>query len=305
MKVIVDTDPGQDDVMALTLLLKSTGVDITAVTTVAGNSTIENTTRNAAYTLGLLGRKDVPLYSGAAKPLKRKLIRAVVHGESGLDGVDLKNVESPLTNNAAEKIVDIVMQSSEPVTLLTLGPLTNIARAIMNDPVTMMRVHQIVIMGGAFEVPGNKSRVAEFNMFVDPEAASIVLDLPVTKVFVPLDACNHIQLKLADFKQVKNPALREALIAMNRPYIDNLKKDMATEGALMYDALAAYYLLEPERCPTEEISIELETKGYYTRGMTIIDMRPVQDNKRSNAKRVTSIPVEAFKSRFIATLNGS
>ena len=303
MKIIVDTDPGQDDAMALMLLLKSRSIDIAAVTTVAGNSTIANTTRNAAYILELLGRKDVPLYSGAAKPLERKLIRAVVHGESGLDGVDLKNIEGPLTNNAAEKIVDIIKQSLEPVTLLTLGPLTNIARAIMHDPETMARVHQIVIMGGAFEVAGNKNRVAEFNMFVDPEAASIVLDLPVKKVFVPLDVCNHIQLKLTDFKQINEPTLREPLIAMNRPYIDKLKEDMAADGALMYDVLAAYYLLEPEKCPTQEINIELETKGVYTRGMTIIDRRPVQDGKKPNAERVTSIPARAFRSRFTAALN--
>ncbi len=303
MKVIIDTDPGQDDAMALMLLLKSPRIDVAAITTVAGNSTIENTTRNAAYILRLLGRKDIPLYSGAAKPLERKLIQAVVHGESGLDGVDLKNTEDALTNNAAEKIVDTVKQSSEPVTLLTLGPLTNIARAIMRDPVTMKRVHQIVIMGGAFEVAGNKNRVAEFNMFVDPEAASIVLDLPVKKVFVPLDACNHIQLKLTDFEQINDSSLRKALIAMNRPYIESLKKDMASEGALMYDVLAAYYLLEPKKCSTQEINIELETKGDYTRGMTIIDKRPVPDSKKPNAERVTSIPEEAFKSRFITTLN--
>ena len=186
---------------------------------------------------------------------------------------------------------------------MTLGPLTNIAQAIMHDPETMKNVQRIVIMGGAFEVPGNKNRVAEFNMFVDPEAASVVLDLPVRKVFVPLDACNHIQLTLSDFEQVKNRSLREALLAMNRPYIENLKQDMAAEGALMYDVLAAYYVLDPEVCKTKAVNIELEITGEFTRGMTIIDKRPVPDKKQPNAERVQYIPAEAFKSRFITTLN--
>src|SRR5579871_6242593 len=120
-KIIIDTDAGHDDVLAMLLLLKSRRVDVKAITTVAGNSTIENVTRNAAYTLELLDkRKEIPLYSGFSTPLKRALIKAVVHGESGLDGVDLRNTKYTLTENAPKKIIHIVRDNPHEITLLTL-----------------------------------------------------------------------------------------------------------------------------------------------------------------------------------------
>src|SRR3989344_4117202 len=160
--VIIDTDPGHDDALAIMLAIKSDMFDIKAITTVAGNSTIENTTRNARYILNLLDREDIPVYSGAEKPLERKLIKAVVHGRSGLEGIDPKN-EPRLTNDAVEKMISIVKDNSE-ITIVTLGPLTNIALAIKKNPGIMKKVKEIITMGGAIKVPGNKNRVAEFNI---------------------------------------------------------------------------------------------------------------------------------------------
>src|SRR5205085_2809395 len=128
---------------------------------------------NARYVLDLLDRTDISIYSGAEKPLERALIQAVVHGESGLVGIDPTN-EPGLTGNAVEKILSIVKENPNEITIVTIGPLTNIAAAILKDPETMKKIKEIVIMGGAVKVPGNKNRVAEFNIFVDPEAADVV-----------------------------------------------------------------------------------------------------------------------------------
>lgn len=302
MKLIIDTDPGHDDAMALLYALKRKNINVLAVTTVAGNSTIENTTRNAQYILNLLGRDNVPLYSGAAKPLRRPLVQAVVHGTSGLDGIDPSN-EYAITNNAPEKIVKLVKQFPGEVTLLALGPLTNIAHAIELDRDAMKLVKGIVIMGGAFTVPGNKNRVAEFNMYVDPEAAAMVVDLPVPKTFVPLDACNEIQLQMSDFELITNKSIRDVLIKMNVPYMKNLRVDMNARGALMYDVLAAYFACNPLMCKLEQANVQIETKGEFTRGMTVIDQRPVLDNLPPNAQIVTFIPSKEFKDNFIQTLS--
>lgn len=303
MKLIIDTDPGHDDAMALLYAIKRKNINVLAVTTVAGNSRIENTTRNAQYVLNLLGRDDVPLYSGAAKPLKRPLVQAVVHGTSGLDGIDPSN-ECVLTDNAPEKIVELVKQFPGEVTLLALGPVTNIARAIELDRDAMSLVKEIVIMGGAFTVPGNKNRVAEFNMYVDPEAAAIAVDLPVQKTFVPLDACNEIQLQMSDFELITNKSIRDVLIKMNVPYMKNLQVDMNARGALMYDVLAAYFAANPSVCKLEQANVQIEAKGEFTRGMTIIDQRPVTDSLPPNAQIVTFISGKEFKKDFIDTLSG-
>ncbi len=301
-RVIIDTDPGQDDAMALMLMLKSS-FKVEAITTVAGNSVIENTTANARYVLGLISNEKTPIYSGASKPMKRKLIQAVVHGQSGLEGID-HNIAPNLTSDAVDKILELVKKNPNKLTILTLGPLTNIAVAIARNPEVMIKVKELVIMGGAFTVPGNKNRVAEFNIFVDPEAASIVTNFPVPKTFVPLDACNGIQLDLVEFEKVKNLKVKKALIDMNIPYIRNLKADMAASGALMYDVLAAYYLLERNKCQVYSANVQIETEGSITRGMTVIDRRPVTDNLAPNAKIVKNIPEIRFKKVFFDSLNG-
>ena len=303
-KIIIDTDPGHDDAMALMLAIKSPELEIVAVTTVCGNSTIENTTRNAEYILRYVGRNDISIYSGAEKPLERELVQAVVHGASGLEGVDPTN-EAHLSDDAAEQILRLVKANPNEITIVTLGPLTNIAQAIQKDPETMSLVKEIVSMGGAISVAGNKNRVAEFNIFVDPEAADIVMQFPVKKVLVPLDGCNHILLHMSDVAKITDQSCCTLLDKMLRPYIANLKKDAGERGALMYDPLTIFYLLQPKACQVAEYNILVETKGEVTRGMTVIDKRKVTDSLPVNAKVVTYIEANDFIDRFIRTLSGN
>ncbi len=300
MKVIIDTDPGHDDALAIMFALKSKKLDIQAITTVAGNSTIENTTRNASYILKLLGRTDIPVYSGSPRPLKRKLIQAVVHGKTGLAGVDVK-LQPCLSGNAVEKILQLVKENPGKITVIALGPLTNIATAILRDPKTMAKVQQIVIMGGAIAVPGNKNRVAEFNIFVDPEAADVVFKFPVKKVLVPLDACNEITMSLKEFSKIREVKLRSAVLKMMQAYIANLSKRGFGKGALLYDPLAVYCALAPSACVKKPMDIAVETKGELTRGMTVMERR--QGKAKSNVNVVTKIDSKKFKKDFIRALS--
>lgn len=302
-KIIIDTDPGHDDMLAMLLMLAAPSIDVLAVTTVAGNSTIQNVTNNARFILDLAGAPDMPLFSGAGTPLVREQVLAVVHGESGLDGAEVPG-QVELDDRAVDMIVELIRGNPNEVSLLILGPQTNIAKAIQRDPEAMKLVREFVIMGGAFDVPGNKNRVAEFNICVDPEAAAIVAAFPVPKVYIPLDICNDIQVPIEEFKRVNSASVRSTLLSTLAPYIKNIQQDeLPTEGALMYDALAAYYLLRPDSCQTKDEAIVVETRGEYTFGMTLIDKRPFSKKEPVNARIVTGIPKQKFIDDFFETLN--
>lgn len=298
MKYIIDTDPGIDDAMAIMLAVKA-GLDIVALTTVAGNSTIEHTTRNARYVLDLLNRNDIPVYSGSAKPLKRDLTLGVVHGINGLEGIDQKSPVR-LTHNAIEKILGIVSTNKE-ITIIALGPLTNIAKAIQKDPKAMSKIKEIVIMGGAIRVPGNKNRVAEFNMFVDPEAADIVLKFPIKKTLIPLDACNRVNMRLSDFQKIKGE-LKKNIMRIAKPYMNNIYREEGVYSAVMYDPLTVYYVLKPRACIIRKYDILVETKGDLTRGMTVADLRnkPERKNMIDVVEKVSTVK---FKKDFIGYLS--
>lgn len=298
--IIIDTDPGHDDALAIMLAVKSGQLNILAITTVAGNSTIENTTRNAQYILKLLDRADISVYSGAEKPLERELVQAVSHGKSGLEGIDPTDPAN-LTGDAVAKIISLVEATPE-VTIITLGPLTNIAQAIQKAPDTMKLVKEIVMMGGAIRVPGNQNRVAEFNIFVDPEAAGTVFRFPVKKTLVPLDACNHVKLQIEDFEGITDPKLKDPILAMMEPFIRNISDGQGVKAALMYDPLTVYYVLNPSVCMAREYDIAIETKGEITRGMTVADLR-LKSEKQANATVVEHIPAENFKEDFMKALN--
>jgi len=298
-KIIIDTDPGHDDALAIMMLERSGLFDICAVTTVAGNSTIQNTTNNARFILDLLGSK-VPLYSGSASPLRRELIQANVHGDNGLAGANIEKQEQ-LLDNAVDNIIDIVKKNEGLVTILTLGPLTNIARAFEKDPTIIPMIDSVVIMGGAISVHGNKNRVAEFNIFVDPDSAEIVFNAEVPKTLVPLDACNDVFLSIDDFDVLKGVSFYNDIRAMMEHYIAGILSFEKTNGAIMYDPLAAYYLINKEAFKTEMMDIRIETKGDLTRGMTVADKR-IWGDRKPNVNVALSANREEFVKDFLDIL---
>ncbi|MBW2970068.1 nucleoside hydrolase [Candidatus Woesearchaeota archaeon] len=279
MNVIIDTDLGVDDALALMLAIKSGKFNIKAITTVAGNTTIENATRNTKYILGLLNSK-IPVYSGEAKPLQRELIKAKVHGEQGLGEIKLTG-QTELTNNALQKITEL---SDEETTIITLGPLTNIAKAIPK-----LTAKQIIIMGGALKAPGNKNG-AEFNIYVDPEAADIVFKAPIKKTLMPLDVCNKVALSMKDFEQITG-ILKEPILKMVKLYTEKLQEE-GYKGAIMYDPLTIYYLLKPEAFKTAVHKIAADKTGKTTITQTGTEITTAED-----------IDAEEFKKDFLKTIN--
>lgn len=300
-KLIIDTDPGVDDAMALMLAIKSNAFEIQAITTVCGNATLEDVTRNAHYVLELLGESAIPLYSGAAQPLSRPLQISVVHGARGLGNIQPTNVPV-ITGDAVDKIIDLVQAAPGEVTIVALGPLTNVAQAIRKNPQAMRHVKEIAMMGGAVRAPGNKNRVAEFNFWVDPEAADIVFRFPVPKSIVPLDACNKIRYALSDFEAITNATLRDALVQMAEPYIHSIAQEDGVDAAPLYDPLTIFYLLHPEACQTYHCNIAIETKGQLTRGMSVADFR-AHPEAEPNTLVIDAVDETLFRRTFAQTLS--
>lgn len=297
--VIIDTDPGHDDALAIMLLVRSNMFDIRAITTVSGNVDIQKATNNARFILDLLN-SNVPIFSGADKPLKKNQILANVHGVSGLAGANVTKKEK-LNGLAVEKIIEIVRANPKQVTIVVIGPETNIAKAFIKDPELPNLIKQIVIMGGAINVPGNKSTVAEFNIFVDPDAAKIVFDAPVKKILVPLDVCNKIPMFLTDFNKIQGK-LRSPILSMMKEFIKGIAKFENFKGALVYDALATYFLVNPKAFTTTKMDVRVETKGELTNGMTVADKRSWEDQKL-NVEVVTKIDRKNFVKDFIKIMS--
>lgn len=299
-KIIIDTDPGKDDALAIFLLALAKNTDIKAITTVAGNTSIQNTTNNARFLVDLI-QKDIPIYSGAEKPLIKELVVANVHGSTGLSGVEVIKNE-PLSNNAVDQIIRIVKDNPGEISLIVIGPETNIALAFQKEPSLASLIKQLIIMGGAIEVPGNKNRVAEFNIFVDPDAAEIVFNSEAKKILIPLDICNTTPLFMDDFKKITNPQISSSIVSMMKPYIKAIKTFEGQEGALVYDALAAYYLLNKDAFKTTPMDVRIETKGNLTAGMSVADRRSWGE-KNPNIEVVTQINRDQFVKDFINILN--
>ncbi len=299
-QIIIDADPGHDDALAILLLEKSGLFDIKAITTVAGNSSVQDTTNNARYVLDLI-KSNAPIYSGAEKPIRRELIKAVVHGEGGLAGAEIIKQEK-LTENASDKIIEIVRNSPNKVSILAIAPETNIAEAFIKDLELPSLIKEIVIMGGAISVPGNKNRVGEFNIFVDPDAADIVFNANVKKILIPLDLCNEVFFNIKDFEKLKKSPLYEPIKNMMGFYIQGIQTFEKISGSLMYDPLAAYYLINPGAFKTVPMDVRVETQSELTRGMTVADRRKWGD-KKNNINVAVSVDKEAFARDFFDILN--
>lgn len=301
-RIILDTDPGHDDALAFFLLVSAKNITIEAITTVAGNATIENVTRNAFYLRNLSGKKDIPIFSGSEKPLKQKLSTAVIHGENGLAGVDVNRTEYTLTKNAVTFLEKYITENKKEIILLAIGPLTNIAKLFLKNPKIPRLLKELVIMGGAIDVVGNMNRVAEFNFFVDPDAASIVLGADVKKTLIPLDVCNQTALSMEDFAKMKESRLYPQIKRMMKHFIKGIKKEEGLNGAIVYDALASYFIINPDAFSLEPMDLVVETIGIHSRGMTVPERR-ISKKKRYNVNVAMKIDVKEFKNDFIAQIN--
>ncbi|BDC83176.1 pyrimidine-specific ribonucleoside hydrolase RihA [Aeromonas hydrophila] len=275
LPVILDCDPGHDDAIALILALASPELKVLAVTTSAGNQTPDKTLNNALRILTLLGRDDIPVAAGAPKPLARELIIADnVHGESGLDGPKLPDPAfAPVAMTALELMAKCLRESPEPVTLVPTGPLTNIALLLAAHPELKSKIARIVLMGGAAG-PGNWTPAAEFNIYVDPQAADMVFKsgLPIT--MCGLDVTHEAQVMDEDIERVRaitNPVAQCVAGLLDFFMIYHRDPKWGFAGAPLHDPCTIAWLLAPALFHGVECRVDIETGGTHTSGMTVVD----------------------------------
>ena len=298
-KIIIDTDPGQDDAFAILLALASPeDLDVLGITVVAGNVGLNWTERNTRIICELAGKPHVRVFAGCDRPLKRKLVTAEhVHGKTGLDGPVLAEPTMALQpGHAVDFIID--MLRSEPsgtVTLCPLGPLTNIATALTRAPDVVGRVGQIVLMGGGFFEGGNITPVAEFNIFVDPEAADIVFRSGISLVVMPLDVTHKALTTRARVEGFR--ALGTTVGRVAAEWADFFERfDMekyGSEGAPLHDPCVIAYLIRPDLFKGRHVNVMIETKSELTMGMTVADWWGVTD-RPANALFVGEVDADGF-----------
>lgn len=276
-RIILDCDPGHDDAVAIMLALGSPAIELLGITTVGGNQTVEKITRNAGSVLVMCGREDVPVHAGAHRPLLRQVeVAADIHGESGLDGAELPEpTVPPAPGHAVQFLIDTVM-ASDPgsITLVGTGPLTNLALAARLEPRIVDRVREVVVMGGAYH-GGNWTPAAEFNIWVDPEAARIVFDesWPVTMIGLDL---THQALATAEVETAVRKIgsdLGEFFLGLMAFFRQTYRDHQGFEDPPVHDACTIAYLIDPSVVSTQAVPVRVETAGELTAGMTVADFR--------------------------------
>jgi purine nucleosidase len=310
-RVIFDTDPGVDDAMALFFLLRSPELTLDAVTTVFGNVDVEQTTRNACTLLDLAGRADIPVAAGAGRPLMpqrlRQLEGGVVHGDNGLGGVKLPTPSRPAgPQRAAELIVERVMAAPGEITLIAVGPLTNIALATCLEPHIVDHVRELIVMGGAATVPGNASPLAEANFHNDPEAASIVLAAGFPLALVGLDVTHQalISLEGVELLRQRGGEVGAFIHAISNHYGAHYARRTGRPGFPMHDSAAVLYAIDRTYFATEHWYLEVETASPRASGMVLTDRRGRWD-QAPNADVCVDIKAEPFLRLYLDRLTTS
>ncbi|MGB3556203.1 MAG: nucleoside hydrolase [Jannaschia sp.] len=297
-KIIIDTDPGQDDAVAILLALASPELEVLGITAVAGNVPLDLTERNARIVCELAGRPDMGVYAGCDRPMARDLVTAEhVHGKTGLDGPPLDAPTMPLRDTHA---VDFIVETlrAEPsgtVTLCPLGPLTNIATALARAPDIVGRVERIVLMGGAYFEVGNITPAAEFNIYVDPEAARDVVASGIPLTILPLDATHRALTTEPRVQAFRDLGTRVGeMVAAWTDFFERFDKEKyGSAGAPLHDPCVIAWLLDPTLFSGREINVEIEVDSPLTRGMTVADWWGVTD-RPANAFFVGDVDADGF-----------
>jgi inosine-uridine nucleoside N-ribohydrolase len=294
--VLVDCDPGQDDAIALLLALASPELEVLGVTTVAGNQTIEKVTANALRVLELAGRGDVPVAAGADQPLVGELVVAAdAHGETGLDGPDLPEPGGrPVEEHAVAFLAEQLLASERPVTLVPLGPLTNVALLLAERPEAAERIERIVFMGGAI-AEGNMTPSAEFNIWIDPEAAAHVFASGLDVTMVGLDVTNRAVLTPEDADRLRpHGPVGRAVAGMLDFYGAFYREAYDHGGCPVHDALAVAHVIRPELVRTEHRHVDVDVSSGICRGRTVVDMRRRTVLPAPNARVAVDVEVSGF-----------
>ncbi|RRN74712.1 nucleoside hydrolase [Agrobacterium deltaense] len=298
-KIIIDTDPGQDDAAAIMLAFASPEeIDILGLCAVAGNVPLKLTSRNIRIISELCGRTDIPVYEGAERPLVRKPITAEhVHGSTGLDGPVL---DEPTMEAQKQHAVDFIIETlmREPagtVTLCTLGALTNVALALLKAPEIADRVKELVMMGGGFFEGGNITPAAEFNIYVDPQAADIVFRSGMPIVMMPLDVTHQLLTTKARVSRIRDIGTRPATaMAEMLEFFERFDiEKYGSDGGPLHDPTVIAYLVKPELFQGRECNVEIEVHSELTMGMTVVDWWKVTE-RPANARVMRNVDADGF-----------
>lgn len=297
--VIIDCDPGQDDAVALFLAMASPDeLEILGITTVAGNVPLALTQRNARMMCDIAGRNDVRVFAGCDKPMVREAITAeYIHGNTGIDGVDVFEPETPLQErHAVDFIIDTLLSADEAsVTLVPTGPLSNIGTAIDREPAILRHVRDLVIMGGAMREGGNRSPSAEFNILADPHAANIVFSCGRPTTAMGLDVTHQVlstRERVESIADLKN-SVAEATAGMLSFFHRHDTKKYGSEGAPLHDPCTIAWLLRPGLFETRMCNLSVETESELTMGHTAVDFWHVTDRPH-NVNWVHAVDADGF-----------
>ncbi|REK71415.1 ribonucleoside hydrolase RihC [Paenibacillus paeoniae] len=297
--IIIDTDPGIDDAVALAIALYSEKLDVRLITTIAGNVSLQKVTTNALRLLQFFG-KNIPVALGAERPLIKDPIDASdIHGSTGMDGFDFEEPTEDLVlkEHAVNAMYRVIMASEEPITLVPIGPLTNIALLLKMYPEVKERIDEIVLMGGSI-TRGNMGVMSEFNIFADPEAAKIVFSAGLPVVMVGLDV---------GLKALVYPEDSEQLKVMNKTgqmiyqLFQKYRGGSMKTGLKMYDSCAIAYLLQPEMFQVADTFVDVELNGSLTTGCTVVDLKGYL-KQPNNAKVCVDLDPHMFKQWFMESL---
>jgi purine nucleosidase len=296
-KIIIDTDPGTDDALAILLAVNSPELDIRAITIVAGNVTADLGLENALKVMSLAGRCDIPVAKGAAHPLFQKLnTEEFWNGKNGLGGAEL-----PRSNCAASSqfgpdvIIEMAHRYPHEITLVPIGPLTNIALAISKDPSIISLVQEVVLMGGSI-TGGNVNAASEFNIHSDPEAASIVFNAGWPITMVGLDVTEHTLITNADVARLERNARQQASFAATVARFQiGTYQGTGFGGGAVHDALAVGAVIDRSLLKTQDMRVDIETDGRFTRGETVGNRGNAVDRIIPKGDRLETIGVDAVQ----------
>ena len=322
-RIIIDTDPGVDDALAIFLALSSPELKVEAITPVAGNVPLELTLPNALRLVEIAGRTDIPVAAGASEPLVRRLITAAyAHGENGLGGVQFPEPKTkPVKESATQLIRQIVRKSPGEISIIAIGPLTNLALAFRDDPQLPHMLHSIVLMGGSLS-RGNVTPSAEFNMYVDPEAAQVVFRSGAPITMVGLDVTRKAALREEHIRELEtaNHPISRAAGQITRATMNRIRKSSSAGGPVMHDSLAVATFLDPTIVTLRDYLVEVETAGAITAGETVgYERAPIRRSApmvggptpqpdrtifQPNARVAVDVDAERFFELLIGRLSG-
>jgi inosine-uridine nucleoside N-ribohydrolase len=303
--ILIDCDPGHDDAIALMLALASPELEVLGVTTVSGNTTLPNATANALKVLEFLGRTDVPVAAGAERPLLREqYVAKYVHGESGMEGPELPEPTAAASDeHAVDFLARGILGSSQPVTLVPVGPLTNVALLLARYPETAGRLERIVLMGGAI-AEGNVTPAAEFNIWADPEAAARVFGSGVDVTMIGLDVTHKALVGESEAQRMRSAGRVGTLVAELLEFYGRFHaKTYGFAGSPIHDAVAVAHVLRAGLVETKHVHVAIETQSELCRGRTVVDVWRRTGNE-PNAHVGVDIDAEAFVELLVERVSG-